>query len=420
MQKKLLTKLIKSNLSEKKTVDELIDEFVNTQTGFAKEQLEEFLSSLFVYINKNYDELSHDVLLSIVGSKLTDLNISFDTKELDDIYKRVSIINSPSTKFEFDKTDLKAIEAMRKGFYWTTEKYNKQTQDLLKNTIEEVFKGELSRADVSSILKDKFEGIITKDEAYYRLVADNMISQAQSISRVNQGLKYGVEYYKADARIDSQTSDFCRWVNGRIVSAKHLKRQINNILDAKTIDEKKDAAPWQSKPIFGKLPENVGLAPYHGHCRTENIPVWINEDERVDSKTGKKYKVKNTKEYKDSKLTHIDKTGIEVKVKHKEYDKIVNIKHNLTEKQLVGALNDIKYKAPHAITGLHPNEHTRSVLLTNNNYVLVYENNELITCFPPSRKASKYFNDNAVINKVTDVDTGEVLERVKKWYEHLI
>jgi hypothetical protein len=421
MQKRLLNKIIKANLNEKKSLNELVEEFIQTQTNLAKEQLEDFLSSLFIYINKNYDKVPKDELLNILESKLQDLNIQFDTKDIDEVYASIATATSVgTTKVVFDKIDTKAINAMRNGFFWASDKYNSDTQNLLKDMIEETFKGNIPRADLSSTLKDAFQGIIDKDENYFKLVADNIISQSQNVSRLNQALKYGVQYFKVRARIDNKTSDFCRWINGKIIPAKHLKQQLNNILDATNIDDKKQAAPWQSQPIFGILPVNVGLPPYHGRCRTEIEPVWINETIKVDSKTGKEYKIRNTKDHKNYKLTHIDKTGVEVNIKTNIYDKIVNIKHNLTEKQLIGALNSIKYKAPHKITGRHPNEHIKSVALTKDGYTLIYEANELVSCYPPTRRESSYFNDNAILGKVTDVDTGEIKERVKKWYDILI
>lgn len=421
MQKKLLNKIIKANLNEKKSLNDLIEEFIQTQANLAKEQLEDFLSSLFIYINKNYDKVPKDELLSIVESKLQDLNIQFDTKDIDEVYSSIaSATTVGTTKVVFDKIDTKAIKAMRNGFFWASDKYNSNTQTLLKDTIEEAFRGNISRVEISSVLKEIFQGIIDKDENYFKLVADNIISQSQNISRLNQSLKYGVEYFKVRARIDNKTSDFCRWINGKIIPAKHLKKQLNNILDATNIDDKKQAAPWQSEPIFGVLPANIGLPPYHGRCRTQIEPVWINETVKVDSKTGKEYKIRNTKDDKNYKLTHIDKSGIEVNVLEKDYDKIIKNKHGLTEKQLVGALNSIKYKAPHRITGEHPNEHIRSVALTKDGYALVYEANRLVTCFPPDMGGTAYFNKWSKQGKVTDIDTGEIKERVKKWYEILI
>ena len=419
MQKKLLKKIIKANQNKKKSLDEIIDEFIKTQSQYARGQLEDYLSSLFVYINKNYDEIPKEQLFEIVSSKLEDLSVNFDTKDIDDIYASIALETSVgATKVVFDKIDTETIKTMRNGFLWASDKYNTNTQDLLKDTIEEAFKGELKRAELSTVLKDKFQGIIDKDENYFKLVADNIISQSQSLSTINQALKYDVKAFKVRARIDGQTSDFCRAINGRIISSEHLKKQLNNILNSKSIDDKKIAAPWQNKAIFSKLPKNIGMPPYHGRCRTQLDPVWINESTKLDKQTNKEYKIKNTKNDKRYKLTHIDNTGLEVNINKKNYNKITQGKHQISEKQLVTALNDIKYKAPAKITKLHPNEHIKSIALSNDGYVFVFESNELVSCIYD--KGNSYFNNNSIPGKITDVSTGKTINKVKKWHEYLI
>jgi len=386
MQKKLLTELIKSNLSKKKTVDELIDEFIKTQSGFAKDQLEDFLSSLFVYINKNYDDLSQEVLLSIVGSKLTDLNISFDTKELDDIYKRISIINSPSTKFEFDKTDLAAIESMRKNFYWVGTEYSQNTQDKVKGVIEDAFKGKTTREEISSILKEQFDTILKADERYFEGVADHIINQSQNISRVNQALKYNVKHFQVKARIDNKTSDICRSLNGKIIESSHLESQVTNVLAAKNISEKKEAAQWKSEPHFGKLPSNFGLPPYHFRCRTEIVPVWLSEDE-IEGK-----KVKYASKKKDDIITHIDKTGVQRRVDFASINhSSSSSKRNVPKKDIISALNSIIEISPHKVYG------NRTVAKSSNGYFMVFDADYLYTIFKEPRK--NYFKDNANLDK---------------------
>lgn len=422
MLKELTKQIIKSKITNKKSLDSLIDEFIQTQSTTTKNYLDSFFSDLLIYINKNFDSKDRDTLLAIVESKLSEFNIPFETKDIETIYEKIALATTVgTTAIAFNKTDIQTIDAMRKSLIWAGQDYSEETQKKIKDTIESAYKGEITRAEITAKLKDQFEGVIDKDDKYFKLISDNAISQAQNISRVNQALKYGVKYFKVRARIDSKTSDICRSMNGKLIPASHLETQMNNILDAKDISDKKKAATWTNKPVYtAKLDSNFGMPPYHGFCRTGVEPVWTNEEERTDKATGKKYKVKNTNIDKNYKLQHIDKTGVEVKVKPHIYDKIVGGKHGFSEKQLVGAMNDIKYKAPHAITGKHPNEHMRSVALTNSGYTLVYEADELVSCFAPSRKASGYFNDNAKLNKITDIDTGDVVERVKKWYENLI
>ncbi|MBD3866477.1 hypothetical protein JJB27_10570, partial [Campylobacter fetus subsp. venerealis] len=133
---------------------------------------------------------------------------------------------------------------------------------------------------MAETLKEKFKGVLSANTSYFEGVSDHIISQAQNIARVNQSSKYGVKHYKVLARIDSRTSDICRSMNGRIIPASHIEAQSNNIQNAKDINEKKAAAIWRNEPFLGKiLPSNFGLPPYHFRCRTELVPVWINEEE---------------------------------------------------------------------------------------------------------------------------------------------
>lgn len=415
MQKKLLTAIIKSKIQKTKTTETLIDEFIELQGGIVKERLSDFLSELLVYINKSLEIYDKDVVLSLVESKLKSLKVDFDTKEIESIYESIAISSAVgNTALVFNKIDLDTISMMKQSFFWTGKEYNEKTSDKLKNVIESAFNGEVPRADLGAKLKEEFNGIIDADERYFKGVSDHIISQSQNISRVNQALKYDVKHFKVRARIDNKTSVVCRSMHGRIIDASHLEAQIIAILNAKDIGQKKGAAIWSSKPVFGKLAKNFGLPPYHFLCRTGVEPVWVDEDERYDEATKKKYTVKSTTVNKKYKLIHIDKTGIEVKVKPNIYDKIGVNKHELTEKQLVGALNDIKYKAPHKdVLG-------RTIALSNSGYVLFYDADELVSCYPPDIGGIKYFNKWAKENEIVDVDTNEVKEKVKKWYEILI
>ena len=387
MQKKLLTKLIKSKIQKSKSIDELIDEFIKKQSTLAKGQLEEFMSDLLIYINKNYDSLASDTLLAIVASKLTDLNISFDTKELDDIYKKLSIINSPSTKFIFNKTDLAAIESMRKNFYWVGTEYSDKTQTKVKDTIEKAFKGEITRAEISSTLKEQFETILKGDERYFEGVADHIINQSQNISKVNQALKYDVKHFQVKARIDKKTSDICRSMHGKIIEAAHLDNQVSKVLAAKNISEKKEAAQWKNDAHYGKLPSNFGLPPYHFRCRTEIVPVWLSTEE-IDGK-----KVKYALKKKDDIITHIDNTGVQRRVSKKNWTNHIDISRQgtLKHKDIISSLNSINEIAP------HKDNPYRSVAKSANGYFMVFQADELVTIFPPGRK--NYFKDYANLDK---------------------
>lgn len=394
MQKKLLTAIIKSKLNDKKSASELIDEFIKAGGAVANEHLEEFLSSLLIYINKNYSSLDKETLLSLINSKLQDLNIPVNTNDVETIYTKLAATHILSSSFEFNKVDVKAIEAMRKGFYWAGVEYNEKTQIKLKDIIEGAFRGEYSRADLSAKLKDEFTGVLNASTYYFEGVADHIINQSQNISKVNQALKYDVKHFKIVARIDNKTSQICRSMHGKIIEASHLQNQVNNLLAAKNISEKKEAAAWKNDAVYGKLPSNFGLPPYHFRCRTEVVAVWLSEEE-VDGKT-----VRYANKGKDDKLVHIDKTGVQRKLTNSNWDTHINPrrKGELTQKDIISALNSITEIAP------HNSVHGRSVAKSANGYFMAFDADEVVTMFKPADFKSKsnlndYFKKHAKLDK---------------------
>lgn len=277
------------------------------------------------------------------------------------------------------------------------DEYRAKTQDKIKDIIQSAFNGETNRADIASKLKEEFGLLLEKDISYFELVADNAISQGQNIATINQSLQYDVKYFKVVARLDDKTSPICRSMHGKIISAEHLKNQVNNIVNAKNIDEKKQSAKWSNEPIYSKLPNNIGVPPYHGHCRTILEPVWVSEEIRIDDKTGKSYKIRNTHSDENFTIAHIDKVGVE-RVLKKSNIHVMNKHKESTEKDIIGALNSIMEIAPHS------KYKTRTVAISSNGYFMVFEADEIVTIYKPTSINSKsslekHFKKNAILEK---------------------
>lgn len=392
MQKKLLSAIIKSKIQNKKTTNELIDEFIKTQAEKPTKHLEDILSNLLVYINKNYEKIQSKSILKIINSKLKEINITFDTKDCETIYERLAIDNTitkadkPTIEFVFDKIDLKAIESMRDNFYWVGTEYSEKIQDKLKDTIEKAYTGEITRESLSAKLKDEFEDVLKASTFYFTGVADHILNQSQNIAKVNQALKYDVKHFKVLARIDKKTSDICRSMHCKIIEASHLSNQVTNIVNAKNMAEKKDAATWKNEAVFGKLPKNFGLPPFHFKCRTEVVPVWINTKE-IDGK-----KVKYTSKKKDDIITHIDKTGVQRRADKNTFNHSDTSRaRKIPNKDVISALNSITDIAPHKE---YP---SRTVAKSANGYFMVFDADYLYTMMKMPRK--NYFKDNANLEK---------------------
>ena len=386
----MLKILLKQKAKENKDLESLIADFIKKNRDKNYKNLEDFLKSLRLFIWSRWERIDKEILKELTLKKLKELNISFETDDLDTIYEKMAVASSAAigSKFVFDKIDLKSINAMKDMFYWTGTEYNKKTEDKLKDIIDRVFKGEIQRKEVAKVLEEEFDGVLKGSKAYFEGVADHIINQSQNVSRVTEAIKYGMEYFQVVARMDNKTSKICRSMNGRIIPAKHLERQVNKLLSAKSIQEKKDAAIWKNDYHFGKLEANFGLPPYHFRCRTMIQPVSVYE-ETIDGK-----KVRFSDKNKDDIITHIDNTGVQRRVKREfwSHSRSSEIR-NVPKKDLISALNSIKEIAP------HKDSYKRFIAKSANGYILIFEDDKVITGFKPDKNIDKYFKKFANIDK---------------------
>lgn len=407
MRKIMLKSLVRYKLL--KNLDE-IDSFLERYKDEKREILEEKLAEILSIVSEKMDIL---LLKKLILDKISLLQIDMSPKELEILYqimakKSLKMIAQKLNKrliFSFDTIDKEALSSMRKGFYWMGQEYNAAMQSKLKDLIEKTFRGEIANDEIGAVLRDEFGTIIGANESYFKGVAEHISLQSQNISRVMQGKKYGVKYYKVVAVMDSRTSEICRSMNGRIIPASHLENQVQKILSAKNMSQKKNAAIWQSKAYNGrsdKMDANFGLPPYHFRCRTRVVPVWI-EDEEVDG-----VMMRNTSPLgSDEVIKHIDKTGVErvltlSNVNDRRHS--VNLLQRTTHSKIIAALNSITYIAPHA------NAEQKSVAKTQNGYIVIFDGDKIDTIFPTknSKAQNKYFEKYAKKGKI---------EIIKSWWE---
>ncbi|AIR80153.1 hypothetical protein [Campylobacter fetus] len=396
--KDLLSKLLKSKIAKSKSKDEIIDELLSYLDKENQKALKNALDELFLMIVTHKDDAN---LQKLIANKINALELNIPNIEYEEIYSKFASevmfenkINNVPPTFSFDETDIKALEVMRKNFYWMKNDYNEKISNDLKAITAKVFNGEITRANMAEILKEKFKGVLSANTSYFEGVSDHIISQAQNIARVNQSSKYGVKHYKVLARIDSRTSDICRSMNGRIIPASHIETQSNNIQNAKDINEKKAAAIWRNEPFLGKiLPSNFGLPPYHFRCRTELVPVWI-DNEDVGGVT-----MTNTSPLnKDEVIKHIDKTGVERVLSKENYfggNHTKPLNERYSKKDFISALNSITQIAPYT------SKENRANALTQNNCVLSFNGDEIVTMikFENKQDAQAYFRKNVAWDK---------------------
>ncbi|MBE3607078.1 hypothetical protein CCAL13119_09090 [Campylobacter sp. RM13119] len=398
----LLKELLKSKANNTKSVDEIIDEFIAQNAKLAGKELEAQLANLLIFINENH---SMDIkeLKEFVESKIKGMGLSVNPHNLEETYKKLALSSGLGVSVVFDKLDIRAIEAMRNNFYWVNQEYNAKFQDRLKDTIERVFSGEIPRAQMAQALKDEFKDELKQSTSYFEGVGEHIISQNQNISTVNQARKYGVEYYKVEAVMDNRTSPICRSMHGRIIPAKHIEKQADNITNAKNMADKKAAAVWKNAPYndrSDKMPSNFGMPPYHFRCRTELVPVWI-DDYESDGVAMRA----TTAPKEDEILRHIDKIGVERVLDSKAANGNHGLKDRVSERNfkqdIIKALNSITAVAP------KKGEENRLNAISQNGYFMVFDGNRLITAYKRDNLKEYFKIKSATLNQ----------EIIKSWWK---
>ena len=284
MKHTLMKSLIKANSDKALDVEALIDKYLLDIKATNKAESQAFLSDLLVYVMKHLeDNKDKQLILDLVDTKIAHLGYSIDSSTLEEIYTKSALSTAVGIQavFEFDKQDAKVIESINRSLLWLKEDGTQNTQNKLKEVITSAMKGDITTAQIGEVLREKFDGLVSESERYFTGVSDHIIRQSQSLTRINQYNKAGIEYVQAIAKIDTHTSEICKSMHKRIIPIKHLSNQANAIMSATDIETKKSVSAWQSAPIFGKLPTNVGMSPYHFGCRTVMV-AYFPKDEEID------------------------------------------------------------------------------------------------------------------------------------------
>lgn len=387
-----------------------IEFLLQNYTAAQIEKLETITAEILAISTENTDK---ETLKKLLLNKAKSANIDVLPSDLENLYiilskralKKVAESMNKTLAFVFDEIDADAVEAMRKSFYWMGKEYNENLQSRLKDKIEGVFKGEIELDEIGAELKREFGSIISADESYFKGVSDHIALQARNVATVTQGAKYGVKYYKILAIMDARTTQICRSMHGRIIPAAHLEAQADKILNANSLASKKAAAAWRSEAYLGKsdkMDSNFGLPPYHFRCRTEAVPVWVDEEE-IDG-----VKMRNTQPlYENEIIKHIDKMGVERVLDTKAANGEHGLKYKLEKdnnfkSDIIKALNSINKVAPHI------SKQNQLNAASDNGYFLTFDGNRIITAFKPTRDLKQYFKDNSVTLKQ---------EIIKRWWQ---
>jgi len=390
MKNTLLKALLKSKTDKQADIEVLIDDYLKQVKKETKKQTESIVGELIVYVLQHVEEMSKELLLQVIEQKVKQFGISVPTQSFDEIYKKSAeaAAQSVGIAFAFEKVDTEVMESMYRAITWMKDDGTIETQQKLKETIAAAMDGEIDINDLGEVLRERLGDVVDGTSSYFQSVSEHVIRQSQSLTRLYQFDKAGIEKVKVVAVVDNRTSKICLSMHGRIIPLLHAKSQADAITAAKTVEEKKEVARWQSQPVFGKLPSNVALPPYHFRCRTI-VVAYFSQKAEIDGKNvNGSFLPGETYKGKEVLFSHVDKFGYERVVTKQSIDH-GGTYHGLKHKEIIAGLNSMEQLA------LHATEPARTVGYSKEKDLFFsFEAEEVVTVFQPKEK-QKYFKKYA-------------------------
>lgn len=277
-----------------------------------------------------------------------------------------------------------------KHLVWIGNDSSQRTQNALKEILKDAYSGKFTKDEFMDKLRSSFDTYANLEPHKLKAAANWHLRQNQNLSIALRANEYDTKFVKIRAKMDSKTTQICRSLHGRLIPVEHIIRQANGIINAKTPKEMMSYTDPHSGGVWGKLPYNIGLPPYHFGCRTmiEEVPNALADEYMLDE-FDRGYKFKENKH----KLKYNKHKN---EVKGRNYDKAVK-----------ETLSNIAYE------GTHYREEGKKVVFGSNGFIAyINSNNEIETCYKPTSGFRKFEQDVNIVY-YNAIDTK--LKRLKKW-----
>lgn len=278
----LLTKSDKWEGMSNKLSDLLKDKWTKEQESAIKEALK-FLEQEG-NLNENDVNVLMDDLKDKLGSRIAEVFRKDVVRiQLESYTKGTTDLGF---EFEFNTVDKKALSWLfRKDIaeFWIGESHNKQLSERLAKLGIEVLEQGLTKKDAAVYFRDNLGATFNKSLSYWELMADHVVTRAREFGKVSAYEKAGVthiKYYNP-----APETELCKFLNGKVVPVGNLIKQRDKLLAAETLEAVKIIAPWyKPKEVnkiieSGEIPEGIGSAPFHSHCKTTSVIAYEDEIE---------------------------------------------------------------------------------------------------------------------------------------------
>jgi|GEM_PF-6210339 len=278
--KKIMSETFFEN--QQTAIEEAIQDFINTEGLITDKDKTELLEILERRLGTN--------IATLLEAKMNEIRRETYSLGLSEI----------NIEYGFNRISKETLNWLEQNHsYWIGNFYKEQIADRLGKDLDDIFdrilKEGMSREAagryLKEMLKDRFgkpgfKGTILN---YYEGFANHVITQTREFAHIDAYERAGIEYVKIQAVLDSRTSLICRELNGRVIAVSKLKQQRDKILNSKSPEEAKKYSKWLTQKeimrlVYQKateeLPDEIGLPPYHFHCRTTTVMAYQEEIER--------------------------------------------------------------------------------------------------------------------------------------------
>lgn len=186
--------------------------------------------------------------------------------------------------FEFNVIDKKALNWLFEKDvkqFWIGDSYTTELNEKLNKITTNVLKAGLGRSDAAKLFKDTLGDEFDKKDHYWELLAEHTVTRSREFGRTSAYESAGIDFIKIVN--PNPESEICKFLNGKIIPVSRAVDQRNKLMKAKTVDQVKKVAPWYNdKQVLsyakkGKIPKNIGLPPYHPHCKSTTVIAYANE-----------------------------------------------------------------------------------------------------------------------------------------------
>ena len=207
-----------------------------------------------------------EIALPVAKAKRSGPGINFSLRDQKAITALADLTANAASRYFPDQLKPKVAEVVTKVVL-----NEGLTPDEAAKELETELRGALGV--ISETLPSQFK---QNPSAYFRIIANQTATLANSVGRILAMDDAGVEKFEIVAVLDDRTSAICRSLHGRTIPVSSGARTIDRLMEFKGVRQIENLLPFTARGDANppSWAASVGFPPYHhGPCRTQVIPI---------------------------------------------------------------------------------------------------------------------------------------------------